>query len=67
MSVIPIWKKSSFSEGEGANCIELARHDGHILIRESDDPGAVLTAAPDRLGPFLAAVKARRFDDLGQG
>ncbi|ADI10095.1 hypothetical protein SBI_06975 [Streptomyces bingchenggensis BCW-1] len=67
MSVIPIWKKSSFSEGEGANCIELARRDGRVLIRESDAPHAILTAAPARLGPFLAAVKAGRFDGLGQG
>ncbi|MFD8377711.1 DUF397 domain-containing protein [Streptomyces sp. NPDC059679] len=66
MSVIPIWKKSSFSEGEGANCIELAQHDGRILIRESDDPHVILTAAPARLGPFLAAVKAGRFDGYGQ-
>ncbi|MDX3229880.1 DUF397 domain-containing protein [Streptomyces sp. ME19-01-6] len=66
MSVIPIWKKSSFSEGEGANCVELARHGGHILIRESDAPHVILTAAPARLAPFLAAVKAGWFDGLGQ-
>lgn len=66
MSVILIWKKSSFSEGEGANCIELARHDGRVLIRESDTPQVILTAAPARLAPFLAAVKAGWFDGLGQ-
>ncbi|MGO4754531.1 DUF397 domain-containing protein [Streptomyces sp. 2MCAF27] len=66
MSSTITWQKSSFSEGEG-QCLELARHMGHLLIRESDTPHAILTAAPARLAPFLAAVKAGRLDGLGQG
>ncbi|WP_200304043.1 DUF397 domain-containing protein [Streptomyces adelaidensis] len=43
------WQKSSFSGVEGANCIELAHHQGRILIRESDTPADVLTPVPEGL------------------
>ncbi|GAA2636823.1 DUF397 domain-containing protein [Streptomyces vastus] len=49
----PAWQKSSFSEDQ-ANCIYLATSsDGTIRLRESDDPGTVLTTAPQGLAALL--------------
>jgi hypothetical protein len=49
----PTWQKSSFSEDQ-ANCIYVATaSDGTIRIRESDDPRAVLTTAPQGLSDLL--------------
>ncbi|WP_332112984.1 DUF397 domain-containing protein [Streptomyces sp. ActVer] len=54
------WQKSSFSGVEGGNCVEVADHEGQILIRESDAPDTVITAAPARLRGLLRALKAER-------
>jgi hypothetical protein len=51
------WQKSSFSGIEGGNCLELAHHEGRILLRESDTPNMVVTAAPVRLHTLLLAIK----------
>ncbi|MFE3472814.1 MULTISPECIES: DUF397 domain-containing protein [unclassified Streptomyces] len=59
------WRKSSKSSGvEGNNCLELAEHNGEILLRESDDPGVVIRTTPARLRVLLDAAKAGEFDDL---
>ncbi|KAB7834081.1 DUF397 domain-containing protein [Streptomyces mobaraensis] len=58
------WQKSSFSGGGGENCVELAQHDGGILMRESDDPGAIVVTSRDNLRAFLLGVKAGEFDHL---
>ena len=47
------WQKSSFSGVEGGNCLELAHHEGRILLRESDAPGDVLPLAPERLRALI--------------
>jgi len=60
---IPIqWQKSSFSGGEGPNCVEVARRGGGVLIRESEDPGAVLAVTRASLAAFIAGVKAGGLD-----
>ncbi|MEV7441027.1 DUF397 domain-containing protein [Streptomyces sp. NPDC091204] len=65
MSASPInWKKSSFSGGEGENCLELGAADGMIKMRESDDPDVVITTSRDKLAAFLAGAKAGEFDYL---
>ncbi|MFJ9245357.1 DUF397 domain-containing protein [Streptomyces sp. NPDC101776] len=51
------WQKSSFSGIEGGNCLELAHHEGRILLRESDTPNMVVTAAPARLHALLLTIK----------
>lgn len=58
-----LWRKSSYSEQSG-NCLELAVLEGRILLRESDDPGIVVTTTPAKLAAFLAGAKAGEFDDL---
>ncbi|WP_311729729.1 DUF397 domain-containing protein [Streptomyces lonegramiae] len=57
MSASIQWRKSSFSGGDGPECVELARRADTTLIRESDAPHVVLAA-------FIAAVKAGDFDHL---
>ncbi|MDJ0345472.1 DUF397 domain-containing protein [Streptomyces sp. H10-C2] len=32
------WLKSSYSDNEGGNCIEIATRPGTVLVRDSKDP-----------------------------
>ncbi|MBB5117399.1 hypothetical protein AF335_02520 [Streptomyces eurocidicus] len=50
------WQKSSFSEAEGS-CVELRRHDGHVGIRESEHPEAVIYTTPTTARAFLTRVR----------
>ncbi|WP_405899020.1 DUF397 domain-containing protein [Streptomyces sp. NBC_00727] len=60
------WRKSSKSSGaDGNNCLELAAHDGEILLRESDNPDTVIRTTPAKLRAFLGGAKEGEFDDLG--
>ncbi|MCY0931952.1 DUF397 domain-containing protein [Streptomyces sp. H27-H1] len=62
MSASIKWQKSSFSGGGGENCIEVGQEPGRIVMRESDDPGIVLTTSPEKLAAFIKGVKAGEFD-----
>jgi Domain of unknown function (DUF397) len=53
----PQWQKSSFSEGEGPQCIELAHHDGGIALRESDTPYVIVTTDRTSLHGLILSVK----------
>ncbi|MFJ6774665.1 DUF397 domain-containing protein [Kitasatospora sp. NPDC091257] len=65
MSVLN-WQKSSYSV-EAANCIYLAAAlDSTIKIRESDEPGVVITMSPESLRALLRGVKAGEFDHLAR-
>ncbi|MFM9614941.1 DUF397 domain-containing protein [Streptomyces niveiscabiei] len=46
----------------GEACVEVAHHDGHILMRQSDNPTEVITTTPAKLAAFLAGAKAGEFD-----
>lgn len=56
------WQKSSFSTGGGEQCVEIAEHNGEILLRESDDPNTVTTTTRNKFNAFIAGVKAGEFD-----
>lgn len=59
------WWKSSFSGGGNPEeCIEVASHNDAILVRESDDPQAVVTTSREKLRAFVLGVKAGEFDHL---
>ncbi|MDX3225813.1 DUF397 domain-containing protein [Streptomyces sp. ME19-01-6] len=59
------WRKSSFSTGEAANCVELAADPtGTPHLRESDDPEAVIATTPAALRAFLRAARAGEFDRM---
>nr|WSY53902.1 DUF397 domain-containing protein [Streptomyces sp. NBC_00886] len=60
------WHKSSFSGVDAENCLELAHHEGRILLRESDTPSYVLALDLQRLRTLiqhcggLGSVPSRR-------
>jgi len=56
------WRKSSYS-GNGGNCVEVAEHDGLILIRDTKDHGhgPVLRYTPAEWRAFVAGVRAGEF------
>ncbi|MFI2210246.1 DUF397 domain-containing protein [Streptomyces sp. NPDC020141] len=56
------WQKSSFSGGNGPDCVEIAQHDDSILLRESDAPTTVITTDRAKLAAFIQGVKAGEFD-----
>ncbi|MGW5691889.1 DUF397 domain-containing protein [Streptomyces asiaticus] len=56
------WQKSSFSDGAGPNCMELAAAPDGVHIRESDEPDAVVRTTPAALGGFIRAIKTGRLD-----
>ncbi|MEU7021564.1 DUF397 domain-containing protein [Streptomyces sp. NPDC046203] len=58
------WQRSSFSGGNGPNCVEVGAHDGQIVMRESDDPSIVVTTSREKLAAFILGVKAGEFDHL---
>ncbi|OEV04779.1 DUF397 domain-containing protein [Streptomyces oceani] len=54
------WKKSSFS-GQGNNCLEIgavSMATPCVHLRESDDPGVVLSTSPAQLDALLRAAKS---------
>ncbi|MFB6979492.1 DUF397 domain-containing protein [Streptomyces scopuliridis] len=55
------WQKSSFS-GDGPQCVEVAEHDGAIVMRESDDPYVLTIIGRSNFAAFIAGVKAGEFD-----
>lgn len=54
------WKKSSYSNGGEANCVEVCG----TWVRDSKAPGqGVLEFATEAWRPWLAAVKADKFGE----
>jgi hypothetical protein len=55
------WEKSSYSNGEGGQCIEFARNfiaSGVVPVRDSKDPeGPALAFSPASWATFVDAVK----------
>ncbi|MFD7663252.1 DUF397 domain-containing protein [Streptomyces sp. NPDC059788] len=56
------WQKSSFSGGEGENCVEVALHEGNIVMRESDEPSSTITTTRAKMAAFVKGVKNGEFD-----
>ncbi|MFP8960869.1 DUF397 domain-containing protein [Streptomyces nanhaiensis] len=63
-----VWTKSSFSEAGGNNCVEVAAADDGdgIAVRESTDPGRVLTTDRAAFRALLRGAKAGAFDRLAR-
>jgi uncharacterized protein DUF397 len=59
-----IWRKSSYSGGNGGDCVEIAADVlGIVAVRDSKDPGGpVLAFGPDEWRAFTAAIKMGEFD-----
>jgi len=57
------WRKSSYSDDQGYDCVEVAVHAGQVLVRDSKDPdGPALVFAPSEWRAFLSGVKDSEFD-----
>jgi hypothetical protein len=55
------WQKSSFSgPGDGNECVELARNEKTLLLRESDAPTRILPVTPDGLAALLKQIRTGR-------
>jgi hypothetical protein len=57
--ITPGWRKSSYSSGNGGNCLELGTMPGAILIRDTKDNGRgpVLRVTPADWTRLLKSVK----------
>lgn len=58
------WRKSSFSGGQGGNCVEVAElPDGGTAVRHSKSPAEpVIAYTAAEWDAFLKGVKAGEFD-----
>lgn len=58
------WRKSSFSGGNGGACVEVAGHDGMILVRDTKDHGhgTVQRFTRAEWHAFVAGVRNGEFD-----
>lgn len=53
------WQKSTYSASTPGNeCVEVRAANGTITLRESDEPGTVIVAAPATLAALIRTVKA---------
>ncbi|MGH3795916.1 MAG: DUF397 domain-containing protein [Pseudonocardiaceae bacterium] len=59
----PVWRKASYSNGNGGCCVEVADLDGgYRAIRDSKDPaGPVLIFTPDEWTAFTAGIRDGEF------
>ncbi|MER6212725.1 DUF397 domain-containing protein [Streptomyces sp. NPDC001674] len=55
-----LWRKSSYSSGDGGNCVEVADGvTGIVPVRDSKRPGGpVVVHSAAAWAPFVAALKA---------
>ncbi|MBB0245700.1 DUF397 domain-containing protein [Streptomyces alkaliphilus] len=51
------WQKSSFSGGNGADCLEVASDGSRVRLRESEEPTIVLDSSRPRLAALLDMIK----------
>jgi hypothetical protein len=52
------WRKSTFSGGNGSNCVEVGQRAGRVLVGDTKDrAGAMLAIAPDAWRRFAVSVK----------
>ncbi|MFF2956332.1 DUF397 domain-containing protein [Kitasatospora sp. NPDC057965] len=63
-TALSLWRKSSYSGGNGGNCVEVAQGSPHTVpVRDSKDPnGPALTFTPAAWASFLTALRTGDFD-----
>jgi Domain of unknown function (DUF397) len=59
-----IWRKSTYSGGNGGGCVEIARNlPGIVAVRDSkDQEGPVLTFTPAEWRKFTAGIQGGKYD-----
>ncbi|HEY0501332.1 MAG TPA: DUF397 domain-containing protein [Kutzneria sp.] len=54
----PCWRKSSYSNGDGGNCVELFTQPRTIAVRDSKNPDGELLLFPAKaFATFLTSIK----------
>jgi Domain of unknown function (DUF397) len=58
------WHKSTYSGGNGGNCVEVAQTPAGVLVRDTKQHGAgpVLDFTPAEWRAFIAGVRDGEFD-----
>jgi hypothetical protein len=52
------WRKSTYSDATGGNCVEAATRDQAVAVRDTADPdGAALAFTPGAWTRFTASLK----------
>jgi hypothetical protein len=52
------WRTSSYSSGNGGNCIETGQAPGGVAVRDTQDrEGPALTFGPEAWAAFTATLK----------
>jgi Domain of unknown function (DUF397) len=69
MSSERVWRTSSYSGTQGGNCVQVATHDGMILVRDSKDHGEghIHSFPAARWRTFVAAVRGGEFGPADPG
>lgn len=58
-----VWRKSSRSNTQGGNCVEVATLPGRVLVRDSKHPdGGTLAVTPETFTALLTDAKAGNLD-----
>jgi hypothetical protein len=53
------WRKSSYSGGQGGNCVEVADYESRVVVRDTRNrTGPVLRFAPDAWRRFAKQLKS---------
>lgn len=58
----PAWRKSTYSAGDGGDCLEVAPAEGHpalVPVRDSKNPGTVIGFGAAAWSTFVGHVGAR--------
>ncbi len=58
----PAWRKASFCQG--GECVEVARRNGMIVLRDSGEPRGHVRYTADEWRTFVRGIKDGEFDDL---
>lgn len=65
MSIELKWRKSTFSGGNGGNCVEVAQTVEGVLVRNSKRPEQEpMVFTKPEIEAWIAGCKAGEFDDL---
>jgi Domain of unknown function (DUF397) len=63
MITAPEWRKSSYSSGNGGNCVQVATNlPGVVAVQDSKNPGRALAVEPVSFVAFTTAIKNGEFD-----
>ncbi|MFI7408544.1 DUF397 domain-containing protein [Streptomyces sp. NPDC049627] len=53
-----VWQKSSFSGGgDASDCVEVAAREDAVLLRESDEPGTMITTTATGLDALIRHLR----------